>query len=359
MGLWQTHLAALARASGHPELIHAPWAPIGLSNGGTMSYGFNALRPHKVIAFVANKGCCYNAPFPSEAALDTPGLLIGGEFDAQFRRDDIRALFDNNRPRGALWAWAEEERTGHVNSVDELFLPFMAEAIRLRYPAGELPSATAGVALQPLVEENGWLADQTSWRSGLAKVAAYADYAGDKSAAGWLLNENLAQLYRAFATYNKPVSIQFPASRLQLGESMGSQLPLPVNVRINTAAVPNWSKVELFDLGQKVGEILAAGSSATTAIIPTALSPARVHSLTALVTHADGVTVSTTHMATILTAVPEPNSAVLWLAVAVIGASRLKCPSPPIAEINDSDSSLESPQARMRIPLRGKGLGSV
>src|SRR5688572_9503971 len=39
LSIWDNHLAALATASGHPELIHAPYAPIGLSNGGQMSYG--------------------------------------------------------------------------------------------------------------------------------------------------------------------------------------------------------------------------------------------------------------------------------------------------------------------------------
>src|SRR3954467_8198501 len=35
---WDTHIAGLANASGHPELRNAPLAPIGFSNGGQMSY---------------------------------------------------------------------------------------------------------------------------------------------------------------------------------------------------------------------------------------------------------------------------------------------------------------------------------
>jgi dienelactone hydrolase len=190
LSIWNNHLAALATASGHSELIHAPLAPIGLSNGGQMSYGFNTLQPEKVIAFIANKGCCYNNRLPSEAALQTPGLLIAGELDTQVRRDSIRGLFDDNRPRGALWAWVEEENTGHARTDDEIVLPFMAEAIRLRYPSGSLPSATAGVSLLGLNEEDGWLADQSTWMSGLTQIAAYDDYVGDESTAGWLLNDS-------------------------------------------------------------------------------------------------------------------------------------------------------------------------
>ena len=65
INIWDSHLQALASASEHPELVHAPWAPMGFSNGGQMSYGFNALRPEKTIAFIANKGCCYNTTSPS------------------------------------------------------------------------------------------------------------------------------------------------------------------------------------------------------------------------------------------------------------------------------------------------------
>ena len=96
---WDAHLTALASASGHAELTNAPWAPVGFSNGGQMSYGFNALRPEKTIAFITNKGCCYNNLLPPEASLKTPGILIAGELDTAVRRDNIRSLFDNNRAR--------------------------------------------------------------------------------------------------------------------------------------------------------------------------------------------------------------------------------------------------------------------
>ena len=300
--IWDNHLAALAAASGHPELIHAPWAPIGFSNGGQMSYGFNALRPEKVIAFITNKGCCYNDRMPSEAALQTPGLLIAGELDTQVRRDSIRGLFNDNRPRGALWSWVEEENTSHARSDDEIVLPFMAEAIRLRYPSGELPTATAGVSLRALEEEDGWLADQSTWMSGLAEVASYDDYVGDKPTAGWLLNENMAQLYRAFATYDRPVSIQFPSSPVVLGESLSANMPVTLNVRVNTSGMVDWTKVELFDYAQKIGGVLAGGEPASAALVPATLSTGHVHALTALVTGADGVTIRTTNIVTVLTA---------------------------------------------------------
>ena len=90
-------------------------------------------------------------------------------------------------------------------------------------PAASYPRLRLAFPSARLNEEDGWLADQSTWMSGLVKVASYAEYVGDKSTAGWLLNENMAQLYRAFATYDKPVSIQFPSSPLLLGESLSAE----------------------------------------------------------------------------------------------------------------------------------------
>jgi hypothetical protein len=196
----------------------------------------------------------------------------------------------------------EEENTGHARTDDEIVLPFMAEAIRLRYSSGELPTATSGVSLRTLEEEDGWLADQSTWMSGLVKIASYAEYGGDKSTAGWLLNENMARLYLAFATYDKPVSIQFPSSPVLLGESLSANIPVSMNVQLNTSGMVDWTKVELFDYAQKIGEVFAGGASSSTAIVPATLSAGDVHALTAQVTGADGVTIRTTNIVTVLTA---------------------------------------------------------
>lgn len=316
IGIWDNHLSELGSASGHPELVNAPWAPIGFSNGGQMSFGFNALRPEKVVAFITNKGCCYNSRLPGPASLATPGLLIAGELDSQFRRDSIRGLFQDNRPRGALWSWVEQECTDHTDPNDEIVLPFMAEAIRLRYPQGVLPSASQGIALNTVDEADGWLVDQSTWMDGLTDIASYSDFTGDKSTAGWLLNENMAQLYRAFATYDKPVSIVRPR-RVTLGEFFGDEIPLALDVHIDTSTLTDWSKVELFNYASKVGEAFRVGDGQATAIIGATLAAGGVHALTALVTHADGVTLSPSNVVTVLTSnVPEPSSQLLLFALA-------------------------------------------
>ncbi len=198
--LWEAHLQALAELSGHPELVHAPWAPLGFSNGGQMSYGLNAVRPEKVIGMVANKGGFYNDHEPPEAALLTPGLLIAGEEDEDYRRQAIRTIFEDNRARGARWAWVEQQAAAHEDLAERIMLPFMDRCVQLRYPADQSPSAHAGVSLRSLEEESGWLADVESWEEPLAQISAWKDYPGERDQASWLLGEDEAWHYRAFAT---------------------------------------------------------------------------------------------------------------------------------------------------------------
>ena len=196
-------LRELADMSGHPELVNAPWLPMGHSNGGQMSYGFNAKRPEKVIAFITSKGAYYNIIEPRTESLLTPGMLIAGERDTQLRRDNMRTLFEINRPRGALWAWIEEESSGHeeLNS-RQLILTFLAECVRLRYPADQSP-LDGPVTLKNLHEFDGWLVDQSTWQDGLTQIYAYDDAPGDKRAYGWVPNEKIARYYQAFSSYRK------------------------------------------------------------------------------------------------------------------------------------------------------------
>lgn len=203
LATFETGLGQLATTSGHAELGRAPWLPIGHSNGGQMSYGLNALRPEKVIAMVVSKGGFYNMTRPENAALPTPGLLIAGEVDLEYRITAIRDLFFGNRPRGALWAWVEDQGLNHDRgNSDELTLPFVAAMARLRYPAGASPAVNP-VALLPSNETEGWLTDPNSYKTGLATIAPRGSYPGDATVAGWLPNRRFAYLFRAFASYDK------------------------------------------------------------------------------------------------------------------------------------------------------------
>jgi hypothetical protein len=330
INIWDTHLQALAAASQHPEIVHAPWAPMGFSNGGQMSYGFNALRPEKTIAFITNKGCCYNNRTPPVSSLKTPGILIAGELDTAERNNSIRGLFETNRPRGALWSWVEQEGVGHTfdGLADELVLPFMAEAIRLRYPAGQLPTAISGVTLLDVNESDGWLTDQSTWKSGLTQIAAHAAYPGNKQTAGWLLNENVAILYRAFSTYDRKVSLDFTDPLQFPGPSewqvnVGFEAPTTLKLDVDLSQTPGWTKLELLNYAESISTVFPSAVPETMLTLDVPILRRGVYGLSALVTHADGTTLSTTNLLA-YSAVPEPATVVLLLAAVLIGHGQLR-----------------------------------
>ncbi len=325
---WDQHIAALASESGHPELKNAPYAPIGFSNGGQMSYGFNALRPEKTIAFVANKGCCYNNTAPSTAALATPGILIAGELDTDVRRSSIKSIFDNNRARGALWSWVEQQGVAHAGLAQELMIPFMDEAIRLRYPANQAPTATSGVTLRSVSPSSGWLADQSTWKSGLTQIASYDSYPGNKQTAGWLLDENLADMYRAFSTYNENVHLSFinpqvpEFPEVNYGEGLGN-----VQLRLDLSGTPGWTKVDILDGAKSVLEFGSTLSTPNLLTLNVPIDESGVHGLSALVTKADGVTLTTSNLL-VYTAVPEP-AAIYTAIVGLISLVVTHCRAAP------------------------------
>jgi hypothetical protein len=284
-----------------------------------MSYGFNALRPEKTIALITNKGGNVNNRLPPAASLKTPGILVAGELDTDLRNDRIQGLFDDNRPRGALWSWVEQEGIAHDGGADALILPFMAEAIRLRYPANQKPTGAGGVQLLDVPTTNGWLADQSTWTSGLTKVWSYSDYPGDKQQAGWLLNENMAFVYRAFSTYDRVANLTFdidfplpPGFQLEAWVGIAQA---PLRLKIDLSAIPDWTMIEVFNYANSVLKFTPSDNPAALLTLEVPIPTSGIYGFSALVTHGDGVTISTSNplaYGTIL-AIPEPSSLCLFL----------------------------------------------
>jgi len=285
-----------------------------------MSYGFNAVRPEKTIAFVTNKGCCYNNTLPPAASLKTPGILIAGELDTAVRRDSIRTLFENNRARGALWSWVEQQGVAHAGLAHELMLPFMDEAIRARYPVNQAPTATVGVTLLDVNPINGWLTDQSTWHSGLTQVASYDQYSGNKQTAGWLLNENVAFLYRAFSTYDHDVHLAFAQPQYpslpEINFGFASEI---LKLQLNLSGTPDWTKIELFNDAQSLLQVTPSGTPQLLLNLNVPIVRSGVYGLSALVTHADGHTLSTTNLL-VYTNVPEPLGSILMFVSGIVTA---------------------------------------
>lgn len=146
--------------SGRPEILNAPYLPMGFSNGGQMAYAFMYRAPERTIAFSTNKGCCYigNGLNPPTAGFDVPGFFIAGGADTTLRRTNIYNAYRAGRDQGALWAWTEEAGIAHqIGNSTTMLLKYYGEILPLRYPTSLAPTATEGVDLLPLTLTDGFL----------------------------------------------------------------------------------------------------------------------------------------------------------------------------------------------------------
>ena len=96
------------------------------------------------------------------------------------------------------------------------------------------------------------MADNTTWKSDLTKIAAAKDFKGDIAKSSWLLNEDIAFVYRAYSTHDRPLKITSPDAMSAKGEvwDAGSSV-----IRIDDTKFAGWKKLELYDGAKKVDEL--------------------------------------------------------------------------------------------------------
>ena len=253
-----------ATASGHPEVTNLPFVLCGWSGGGQIAYGINSKIPERVIAYEVDKGGYYVAGALSAAALKTPAIYVAGQIDSANRITAITGLFDTNRPSGGLCALAFEQNTGHAEgNVNGVFFTFFDHAIRARYPAGATP-LTGPVTLLDLTESNGWLAAKPTVNNGLSGlVYAYANYQGTKTSACWLMDADVANHYRGFATYNPAVTVTVVG-----GPLFSAPQTIQFKVEVNSTAFPGWVSADVYDGAVKLGTVTNGGSTSVYAVRP-------------------------------------------------------------------------------------------
>lgn len=192
-------MAALATESQHPELAMAPFLFDGLSAGGCFAYAFTRRYPERVIGFWTQKGGCHDTR-DGLAAEQVPGFLVIGGADTENRCLNLTALFENNRPAGALWALAVEPGAGHTRVLDaNLQFHWMDTVLESRLPATAAPGAP--VVLRTIPEESGWLGDRET-----AAVAPFHAYDKDKTQASWLPSAQVAADWSAFVSPGRPLA---------------------------------------------------------------------------------------------------------------------------------------------------------
>lgn len=202
----------VAKASQHPEMVNAPYAGVGFSAGGGNALNLMCFASDKSIAAAS-----YCAPYlfkrritgaPSDELLHVPAIAITGELegfnvpqpadvDSAAGPAGIDEVFLPYRPKGATYAWLERQGQGHAyfeNRQDVLGMPFLDAAVRARYPAdGDVTQGP--IELIDLDPTTGWIADNTSWKSGLTKIVRASEFRGDLGRSSWLMNEDLAFIY--------------------------------------------------------------------------------------------------------------------------------------------------------------------
>lgn len=292
-------LTEWAKIGTHPEIANLPFVMYGSSNGGASTYGFVNYAPERAICFVANVSAGSQPEVPVEEALKVPGIFIMGKFDALIGQrgiDRTAELIKNARLKGARWAWAMELKGHEDGSSFDVYMKLVEQAVAARYPAkGNLKKGM--LKLIEIPEESGWLVDQSSWDCGLSYVDSYQNYTGDRKASGWVLNQDMAYVYRSMATHHNPVSLSVrefdrtynphtdPGTMFSLGGPVASPGDR-ITVICQTEAMPDWQKIELFDGAFKLGEVTAGNKPE----FSVTLSQERiVYCLTVLVTDKSGV----------------------------------------------------------------------
>jgi hypothetical protein len=300
-------LEEFAKLGHHPELAHVPFVMYGSSNGGSATYGFVNYAPERAICFVSNVAGGGNPQPPVDAALQVPGMFIIGKYDAltgQRGMESTQRMMAYARPKGARWAWALELK-GHEDGYSfDVYMKLVEQAVALRYPE-HLNPANGPVTLEDIPEREGWLVDMDSWESGFTYVDDYANYRGDKQLAGWVLNKDMAYVYRSLATHHNPARVTVrefdrtfnpninPGTMFSLGGPVatpGDSITIRVDVNDmggmgGMTPVGNWIKAEIYNGSVKLGDILP-GSSQELRILP---DPAPlVYCLVAVVTAENG-----------------------------------------------------------------------
>jgi len=270
-------LNEFAKIGDHPEIANLPFVIYGSSNGGATTYGFVNYAPERAICFVANVSAGGNPRIPVDEALTVPGVFIIGKFDALIGQrgiDRTDELLKYARPKGALWCWALELK-GHEDGASfDIYMKLVEQAVAARYPENGNPKK-GPVKLIQIKEESGWLVDHESWGSGLTYVDSYQDYKGDKQTAGWVLNKDMAYVYRSLATHHNPLSVKVrefdrtynphtdPGTMFSLGGPVanpGDQ----ITITCDTEDFPEWENIEFFNGSVKIGEATSPGKASIT-----------------------------------------------------------------------------------------------
>lgn len=261
-------LDAFASLGYHPELSNVPFAIYGSSNGGATAYGFVNYAPERALCFLSNVMSGSRPEIPVPEALKVPGIFIVGKFDAltgERGMTMLTTMMAGVLPQGALWTWAVELKGHEDGHAFDVYTKLVEQSVKVRYPEDADPRK-GPVNLKELEREDGWLTDLDSWDEGLVYVDSWKDYQGDRSVAGWLLNKDMAFIYRAMATHHNPLVVKVKEFDKTLNThtdpgtmfSLGGPVADPgesIHLVCNTEDFPEWEKITFYNGAEKLGDV--------------------------------------------------------------------------------------------------------
>jgi hypothetical protein len=259
----QAALKQFAADSGHAELVNAPYAATGFSAGGGYTRKLMHAAPGRVIAGVVVGSTMKLRGEISAEHRRVPMCVINGDLEhepgeAGGMAKALEPVLAEHRPKGALWGWMVVQGVGHEFAGQEvLAMPILDAAVRLRYPAyGDVRKGP--VKLKPVNLESGWVADNTTWKGGLTAITPAKQFKGDVAKSSWLLNEDIAFIYRAYSTLDWPLKITRPSAMSAKGEVFDAGSA--VTIKVDDSGLSGWTKLELYDGATKVG-VLTKGKA--------------------------------------------------------------------------------------------------
>lgn len=260
-------LQMISVESKHSELVNVPYVAVGFSSGGGFASTLMTYDPDRTIAAGIIEAR-YNfdvftrpnpPPGPTAAHLAIPSVLISGGKGNPNAQTGVLPMVDDvfvpYRPKGAEFAWVVLPDYGHEyaeNRQDLLIMPLLDLAVRTRYPKNGDPTK-GPIKLITIDPATGWVADNTTWQSGLTKILPAREFKGDLGHSSWLQNEDIAFIYRAYATHNNPLVI---TSLGPCGPGTPSVDPgSSVLITVDTSKLPHWTKLEFCDGAKKLGTV--------------------------------------------------------------------------------------------------------
>jgi len=251
----QAALKQFAADSRHPELVNAPYVATGFSAGGGYTRQLMHADPDKFIAGVVVGSTMKLRGEITDDHRRVPMCVINGdlEYEPGGMAKSLEPVLTEQRPKGALWSWLAVQGVSHEFAGQEvLTMPILDAAVRLRYPA-DADVRKGPVKLKTVELESGWVADNTTWKSGLTAITPAKKFKGDVGKSSWLLNEEVAFIYRAYSTFDCPLKITSPSREAAKTEVFDAGSA--VTIKVDDSRFTGWTKLELFDGATKVGEL--------------------------------------------------------------------------------------------------------